>query len=128
MKKGLAVAESATVTSALHEHSLTLDQAAVLLEFEDAADARAHLVEVATTDLTQVEHTAQSLRDNAAEKARLAAVEQEHIDNGFQVLTRGEAYGEGSPWVVLRKLHTADSAQVAVEHIATVPVRGALLA
>lgn len=68
MKKGLAVAESATVTSALHEHSLTLDQAAVLLEFEDAADARAHLVEVATTDLTQFEHTAQSLRDNAAEK------------------------------------------------------------
>ncbi len=93
VKKGLAVAESATVTSALNEHALTLDQAAVLLEFEDDADARAHLIEVATTDPAQFEHTAQSLRDDAAEKARLAAVEQEQIDNGFQVLTHGEAYG-----------------------------------
>lgn len=31
VKKGLAVAESATVTSALREHALTLEQAAVLL-------------------------------------------------------------------------------------------------
>ena len=77
VKKGLAVAESATVTSVLHEHELTLDQAAVLLEFEDDADARAHLIEVATNDPTQFEHTAQSLREDAAEKARLAAVEQE---------------------------------------------------
>ncbi len=127
VKKGLAVAESATVTSALHEHALTLDQAAVLLEFEGDADARAHLIEVATSDPTQFEHTAQSLRDDAAEKARLAAVEQEQIANGFQVLTRAEAYGEDSPWVSLRKLHTADGEQVTAEHIATVPVRGALI-
>ncbi|WP_249028155.1 ParB/RepB/Spo0J family partition protein [Rathayibacter tritici] len=37
VKKGLAVAESKAVTSVLHEHELTLDQAAVLLEFEDDA-------------------------------------------------------------------------------------------
>ncbi|MDQ1082501.1 MULTISPECIES: ParB/RepB/Spo0J family partition protein [Microbacterium] len=127
VKKGLAVAESATVTSALHEHALTLDQAAVLLEFEDDADARAHLIEVATTDPTQFEHTAQSLRDDAAEKANLAAVEQEHIDNGFQVLTRGEAYGEESSWVILRKLRTAEGEQVTAQHIAAVPARGVLI-
>lgn len=57
----------------LHLSALTLDQTAVLLEFEDDADARTHLIEVATTDPTQFEHTAQSLRDNAAEKARFAA-------------------------------------------------------
>ncbi|KQP96157.1 MULTISPECIES: ParB/RepB/Spo0J family partition protein [unclassified Rathayibacter] len=127
VKKGLAVAESATVTSVLHEHELTLDQAAVLLEFEDDADARAHLIEVATNDPTQFEHTAQSLREDAAEKARLAAVEQEQIANGFQVLTRSDAYGEGSPWVALRKLRTADGEQVTAEHIAAIPVRGALI-
>ncbi|PPG89006.1 chromosome partitioning protein [Rathayibacter sp. AY1F3] len=127
VKKGLAVAESATVTSVLHEHELTLDQAAVLLEFEDDADARAHLIEVATNDPTQFEHTAQSLREDAAEKARLAAVEQEQIANDFQVLTRSDAYGEGSPWVALRKLRTADGEQVTAEHIAAIPVRGALI-
>ena len=127
VKKGLAVAESATVTSVLHEHELTLDQAAVLLEFEDDADARAQLVEVATHDPAQFEHTAESLREEAKERALLAKVEQEQTANGFQLLTRSDAYGEGTAWVALRKLRTGDDAPVTAEHIASVPVRGALI-
>ncbi|NRG43106.1 ParB/RepB/Spo0J family partition protein [Rathayibacter sp. VKM Ac-2835] len=127
VKKGLAVAESATVTSVLHEHELTLDQAAVLLEFEDDADARASLIEVATHDPAQFEHTAESLREEAKERALLAKVEQEQTANGFQLLTRSDAYGEGTAWVALRKLRTADDAPVTAEHITSVPVRGALI-
>ncbi|PPF18077.1 ParB/RepB/Spo0J family partition protein [Rathayibacter rathayi] len=127
VKKGLAVAESKTVTSALHEHELTLDQAAVLLEFEDDADARATLIEVATHDPAQFEHTAQTLRDEAAHQALLTAAEQEHTANGFQVLTRSDAYSEGSPWVALYKLRTEDGKQVTAEHVAAVPTRGVLI-
>ncbi|MCM6761137.1 ParB/RepB/Spo0J family partition protein [Rathayibacter sp. ZW T2_19] len=127
VKKGLAVAESATVTSVLHEHELTLDQAAVLLEFEDDADARAQLVEVATHDPAQFEHTAQGLREEAEERAMLAKAEQEHTANGFQVLTRSDAYGEGTPWVSLYKLRTEDGGQVTAEHAAAVPTRGVLI-
>lgn len=127
VKKGLAVAESKAVTSALHEHELTLDQAAVLLEFEDDADARAELIEVATHDPAQFEHTAQSLRDEAAHQALLTATEQEHTANGFQVLTRTDAYSEESPWVALHKLRTEDGAQITAEHITAVPTRGVLI-
>lgn len=43
------------------------------------------------------------------------------------MLTRSDAYGEGSPWVGLRKLRTADGEQVTAEHINSVPLRGALI-
>ncbi|MCJ1698072.1 ParB/RepB/Spo0J family partition protein, partial [Rathayibacter caricis] len=66
VKKGLAVAESATVTSVLHEHELTLDQAAVLLEFEEDEQTRAQLIKVATTDPAQFVHAAQRARDERA--------------------------------------------------------------
>ncbi|MCJ1697933.1 ParB/RepB/Spo0J family partition protein [Rathayibacter caricis] len=127
VKKGLAVAESATVTSVLHEHELTLDQAAVLLEFEDDAEARAHLIEVATHDPAQFEHTVEGLREEAKERAMLAKAEQEHAANGYQVLTRTDAYGEGTAWVSLYKLRTEDGQQVTAEHIAAVPNRGVLI-
>ncbi|PPF71950.1 hypothetical protein C5C95_05595 [Rathayibacter sp. AY1B7] len=91
VKKGLAVAESATVTSVLHEHELTLDQAAVLLEFEDDADARATLIEVAIHDPARFEHTAQTLRDEAAHQGLLAATAAEYTGNVFQILTRSDA-------------------------------------
>lgn len=127
VKKGLAVAESATVTSVLHEHELTLDQAAVLLEFENDADARAALIEVATSDPAQFEHTVQSLRDEAAHQALLAATEAEYTGHGYQVLTRTDAYGEGTAWVPLRQLRTTDGDRVTADHISAVPVRSVLI-
>jgi hypothetical protein len=48
-----------------------------------ASGARAHLIEVATPDPAQFEHTAESLREDAAERARLAQIEEEHTANGF---------------------------------------------
>ena len=41
----------------------------------------------------------ESLREDAAERARLAPREKEHAADGFQVRTRSDAYGEGSPRV-----------------------------
>ncbi|PPG19044.1 hypothetical protein C5C74_08095 [Rathayibacter sp. AY1E8] len=121
VKKGLAVAESATVTSVLHEHELTLDQAAVLLEFEDDADARANLIEVATHDPARFEHTAQTLRDEAAHQGFLAATAAEYTGNGFQILTRSDAYGDQATWTPVRQLRGEDGKSVTPEQVAAAP-------
>ncbi|KQQ09609.1 ParB/RepB/Spo0J family partition protein [Rathayibacter sp. Leaf296] len=127
VKKGLAVAGSATVTSVLHEHELTLDQAAVLLEFEDDADARATLIEVATHDPAQFEHTAQTFRDEAAHQALLAATAAEYTGNGFQTLTRSDAYGDQATWTPVRQLRGEDGKSVTPEQVAAAPGRGVLI-
>ncbi|PPH80470.1 hypothetical protein [Rathayibacter sp. AY1D9] len=127
VKKGLAVAESATVTSVLHEHELTLDQAAVLLEFEDDADARATLIEVATHDPAQFEHTVQTLRDEAAHQALLAATAAEYTGNVFQILTRSDAYGDQATWTPVRQLRGEDGKSVTPEQVAAAPGRGVLI-
>ncbi|NQX10369.1 ParB/RepB/Spo0J family partition protein [Microbacteriaceae bacterium VKM Ac-2855] len=127
VKAGLAVADSAVVTSVLHEHELTLDQAAVLLEFEDDQDARDELVEVATADPRQFAHAAQRLRDEQERKARIAQVQAEHAERGFQILSRTDAYGEGTAWVGLSPLRTAEGEWVTVEHISEAPARGVLV-
>jgi ParB family chromosome partitioning protein len=127
VKKGLKVAESATVTSALHEYELTLEHAAVLLDFEDDDEARAYLIEVATTEPAQFAHEAERLREEAQHRAELAAVAAEHAEQGFQILTRTDTYSDGTEWVSIAKLRTADGERVTVEHINTVLTRGVLI-
>ena len=63
VKNGLAVADNPVAATAIHEHQLTLDQAAVLIEFDDDEDTRAELIEVAATDPAQFAHAAQRARD-----------------------------------------------------------------
>ncbi|PPG55553.1 hypothetical protein [Rathayibacter sp. AY1C5] len=111
----------------LREHELTLDQAAVLLEFEDDADARANLIEVATHDPAQFEHTAQTLRDEAAHQALLAATAAEYTGNVFQILTRSDAYGDQATWTPIRQLRGEDGKSVTPEQVAAAPGRGVLI-
>lgn len=127
IKAGLAVAESAVVTEVLHEHELTLDQAAVLLDFQDDADARDQLVQVATTDPRQFAHTAQRLRDEQERQARIAQVQAEHAERGFQILDRADASDEGTAWVRMSSLRTSKGEWVTVEHISEAPARGVIV-
>lgn len=63
VKAALGVVESKTARAAQIEHNLTIDQAAVIAEFEDDDKVVAKLTKVATTNPGQFEHEAQRQRD-----------------------------------------------------------------
>lgn len=73
VKAELAVEESAVARTALHEHELTLDQAAVILDFEDDEEARADLIAVATTNPGQFAHTAERYRKARARRVAVTS-------------------------------------------------------
>lgn len=88
--QALAVAKSTTAAAALKEHSLTLDQAAALVEFEDD--------DAAVTDLLSaidrgrgLDHEVQRLRDERAQAAMVAAAAAELAAAGVTVLDRYSA-------------------------------------
>lgn len=110
VKTALAVAENATAASAIHEHTLTLDQAAVLIEFDDDPEARAQLIDVATHDPAQFAHTAQRARDDRARAKVKADTEADLTARGFEVLDRDRGYYE-TDYTRLNELVTAEGDQ-----------------
>lgn len=124
VKTALAVAENAVAVSAIHEHTLTFDQAAVLIEFEDDDAVRAELIEVATHDPAQFAHAAQRARDERARAKVKADAEADLAGRGFEVLDREPGYYE-SEFTRIRELVTAEGDRVTVEHIENVEGRAA---
>jgi ParB family chromosome partitioning protein len=116
VKAGIAVAENAAAASAIVSHSLTLDQAATLIEFEGDDDTVAELIEVATTEPGQFAHTAQRARDEKARAEQKAAVEAEHAERGYVILDRERGYYE-SDYTLVRDLVTADGTRPSQEQI-----------
>lgn len=96
VKAGLKVGESAVAVETISHHDITLDQAAILIEFEDDADLHAGLVETAEFDPEQFEHQVQRARDERAERAQIAALEAEWSAKGYTIITE-PVYG-GSAW------------------------------
>jgi ParB family chromosome partitioning protein len=94
VKKGLAVADSAAVTESADLYELTLDQAAVLIEFEDDAEVLAELSTEARQRPAQFGHAVQRARDNGARAASVAALTEELADKGWTVLDRSPGYYE----------------------------------
>ncbi|KQQ18686.1 hypothetical protein ASF48_17345 [Rathayibacter sp. Leaf299] len=127
VKAGLAIEESAAARTALHEHELTLDQAAVILEFEDDEEVRADLIRVATTDPSQFPHTAERHRKARARRVAVLAEEANQEAAGFVVLSREDLDGPESPWVRIDPLRTADGERVTVEHLASIEPRAAFV-
>ncbi|GAA1961889.1 ParB/RepB/Spo0J family partition protein [Microbacterium deminutum] len=123
VKTGLAVAENPVAASAVQQHALTLDQAAVLIEFDDDADARARLIEVATSDPAQFAHTAQRARDDRARATAKAAAEEDLTARGFVILEKDWFY-EGE-YTRITDLTTGEGESATVEHIADVDGRAA---
>ena len=64
VKASIAVAGSSTAASAIVSHSLTLDQAAALIEFEGDDETISDLIEVATSSPEQFAHATQRARDD----------------------------------------------------------------
>lgn len=124
VKTALAVADNAVAASAIHEHPLTLDQAAVLIEFDDDQDTRTDLIEVATHDPAQFAHAAQRARDERARAKTKADTEADLTSRGYEVLDRDRGYYE-TDYTRLSELVTPDGDRATVEHIENIDGRAA---
>jgi ParB family chromosome partitioning protein len=124
VKTALAVTGNTTAKTAIQEHALTLDQAAVLIEFEDDDTARADLIQVATTDPAQFAHAAQRARDDKARNTIKATAEADLIARGYVILENDPGYYD-TQYVRISELLTADGERVTPEHIEAVDGRAA---
>jgi ParB family transcriptional regulator, chromosome partitioning protein len=94
VRSSLAVAGSELATAAMDRFDLTLEQAAVLAEFDGDTAAVKALTVTARQNPGQFEHTAQRLRDKRALDAARTAVVQELTAAGVPVVE--QAFGDRS--------------------------------
>lgn len=103
----LTVAESPTAQKAVADHQLTLEQAAVLAEFENDEESVAELLSAAEDG--DIDHVAQRLRDNR-EIERITTEETERLTGqGISVI---DAPAYDSPTLSLSRLSDADGNKV----------------
>lgn len=126
VKAGIAVAENGTAASAIVSHSLTLDQAASLIEFEGDADTVADLIDVAENNPAQFAHAAQRARDERRLAKIKADATADLIGRGYEVLDRDRGYYE-TDYISIRELTTKDGEPLTVEAIAEVEGRAAFV-
>ncbi len=123
VEAGIAVAENATAATAIHQHELTLDQAAVLIEFEGDDATVANLIEVATENPGGFEHAAQRARDDRARTQAITAAQDEAAGRGFVVLERQPSTWEKDDHTSIQELATAAGERATVEDIADIEGR-----
>lgn len=115
IKTGLAVAASDTATGLVAESGLTLDQAAILLEFDGDDETVAELTEVATTDPGYFPVAVERARQDRTAREAKERVEQEEAAKGHRILDERPGYN-GAPYRV-RTLRTAEGEPVEVDSI-----------
>jgi ParB family chromosome partitioning protein len=117
VKTTLAVTGNATAATAIKEHPVTLDQAAVLMEFDGEDATVARLIQVATTDPAQFAHAAQRARDDIAR----AAQRQELVDvltaKGITILDTRPGYYDKTP-VDVSGYATAEGEKITADTLA----------
>ncbi|MDT0143233.1 chromosome partitioning protein [Microbacterium sp. PRC9] len=111
VKTGLAVAQSVTATEAVSEGGLTLDQAAILLEFDGDTDTVTELTEVATTDPGYFPVAVERVRQDRVTREAKEKVEQEEAAKGHRILDERPSDYNTAPYRV-RMLRTADDEPV----------------
>lgn len=115
VKTGIAVASSGIGTQLIAEAGLTLDQAAMLLEFEDDAQLVADLTQAAHDNPGYFPHVVERARqDRQCQEAREAA-EQVEATKGHRILSEWPEHG-AAPWSI-RDLRTPKGERVDVESI-----------
>jgi ParB family chromosome partitioning protein len=127
VKAGIAVAENSTAGSAIVSHSLTLDQAAALIEFDGDTETLTELIDTATTDPAQFTHALQRARDDRQRAKIKAEATSDLIARGYTILDREPGYYETDAAVRLHELVTADGARVTPEDITDVEGRAAFV-
>lgn len=88
VKAGLAVAESKVAAAAIGRYDLTLDQALVLADFQDDAEAVKELTVTAVKRPEQFAHTAQRLRDQRTERQQVKALTDDLTAQGGRLVDR----------------------------------------
>ncbi|TXN29783.1 ParB/RepB/Spo0J family partition protein [Lacisediminihabitans profunda] len=86
VKAGLAVVDSEVATNAVAEHQLTLDQALVLIEFEDDPKLVKALQETARKNPDGFAHYAQRLRDQRDTERQIASLIEGFDKRGIRVI------------------------------------------
>lgn len=86
----LKVAKSETARSRMDNDGLTLEQAAILAEFEDDPEALSRLEQQLSWGGSRLEHLAQQLRDERADRERLRAEAERLRGEGVPVLDPDE--------------------------------------
>ncbi|MFP3466882.1 ParB/RepB/Spo0J family partition protein [Leifsonia sp. SIMBA_070] len=124
VKTALAVTENQVAASAIQEHPLTLDQAAVLIEFDGDDEIRADLIDVATKDPAQFAHAAQRTRDEKARAKVKADAEADLAERGYTILDTDPGY-YNTEYSRIGELLTADNERVTVEQIESIEGRAA---
>jgi len=94
VQTALKVASSVSASSAAEAHSLTLDQAAVIAEFDGDDEASAKLNEAATEDPEQLEHVAQRIREDRADQEVIDRLVEDIRAAGATPLTDWHEYNE----------------------------------
>ncbi|WP_426624509.1 ParB/RepB/Spo0J family partition protein [Leifsonia sp. McL0607] len=122
VKTGLAVAQNQQAAAAVIDYQLTLDQAAVLIEFEDDEEARTTLIRVATTAPTQFAHEAQRQRDRRARADRKAKLIADLTGRGFVHLT-SSGYDDDKKVLLPIADLTKDGNPATAEDVADLPGR-----
>ena len=127
VKAGLAVVESAVAVETVTKHDVTLDQAAVLIEFEDDPQAHARLVQTAEQSPAHFDHEVQRVRDDRTRQAQAAAKRDELAAAGWTVIDRTYGWGEDgyNQWVSLNSLVNADGQKIEPEAVSDVESREA---
>lgn len=116
IKTGLTVAASDTGTRLIGEVGLTLDQAAILLEFEDSPETVDELTRSATEEPEYFPHAVQRARDDRASAQAREAGEQAEAAKGHRILSERPGWSEDRP-ARLRQVHDADGNAVDADAI-----------
>ncbi|MEA5456927.1 ParB N-terminal domain-containing protein [Sinomonas sp. JGH33] len=121
VERAIKARKNDTATAALGA-GRTLDQALVLAEFEDDAEATAELESVIADEPDQLDHLAQRLRNNRAIAARLAEAKAEAEAQGLTVVAR-IGYDASDEALPLRYLVDAEGSQPAEDAANAVALR-----
>lgn len=119
VKTGLAVAEHQVATDAVVQYDLTLDQALVLIEFENDPDALAELREVARKRPDSFDHHAQRKLDEKALRDQITALRADYEAKRYTVVD-WPAWDDTST-LFFRDLQNADGERLTEENYAGQP-------
>ncbi|WP_133615365.1 hypothetical protein [Leucobacter luti] len=93
MKTGLAVAANQTATTLVVEYGLNLEQAAILIEFDDDSEVVEQLRDYANTDPRYFPVAVERARKDRADRAACAEVEADERAKGFTILSDHPVHG-----------------------------------
>lgn len=121
VEAGIAVADNEFAGKIATKHEITLDQAAIILEFEGDKEAVKRLVDCAEHSPEQFPHEVQRQRDDRQRRAVREQAEAEAQAQGFTILDRTPGYYDKTPVALSELIDKNTGEPVTVEQITGLP-------